>query len=85
MVQLLLSAPKLQGSTFVLPCSFDFSRILQELRGGKQAMLAQVGGIYRRLDSPRLGLSTVRRAQAATPVIRTKHKGHPEGCPLCLV
>ena len=33
-------------------------------------MLAQVGGFDRRLDSPRLGLSTVRRAQAATPVIR---------------
>ena len=35
--------------------------------GDKQAKPAQVGGLYRRLDSPRLGLSIVRRAQAATP------------------
>ena len=51
------------------------------VEGGQATLLvAQVGGFNRRLDSPRLGLSTVRRAQAATPVIRTKREGtlwHP--------
>ena len=36
--------------------------------GDKQAKPAQVGGLYHRLGNPRLGLSIVRRAQAATPV-----------------
>lgn len=38
-------------------------------------LVAQVGGLYRRLDSPRLGLSTVRRAQAANPLPRTHLRG----------
>ena len=40
---------------------------MRDSRGGKQALLAQVGGFYRRFESPRFGLSTVRRAQTANP------------------
>ena len=35
-------------------------------------MLAPVGGLCRRLDSPRLGMSTVRRAQTANPLLCAK-------------
>ena len=63
---------------------FGFLRIIQESRGGKQAKPAQVGGIDRRLDSPRLGLSTVRRAHAANPVIRTKMAGGTVALPALL-
>ena len=66
-----LGAPK-QAGHFLRPACFDFSHY--EGFEGRQEKLcfSQVGGLYRRLDSPRLGLSTVRAAQGANPSIRAK-------------
>ncbi len=58
----------------VVVCAFCVILSIQELRGDKQTLVfAQVGGLYRRQNSGN-PLFFVRRAQAATPVIRTKKR-----------
>ncbi len=56
----------------LLLATFDFSYIEGfEGRQEKQSF-SQVGGFYRRLGNPRLGLPTVRAAQGANPSFRAK-------------